>query len=68
MNIIAENSWQPLTQTNQILIQKWEALQHARQHGSEKEILAAEMQYLCALQNVVSVVQIAVSPASRKSA
>ena len=68
MNIIAENSWQPLTQTNQILIQKWEALQHARQHGNEKEILAAEMQYLCALQNVVSVVQISVSPASRKSA
>lgn len=67
MNIISEKSWQVLTQTNQTLIQKWEALQHAHQHGNEKEILAAEMQYLCALQNVVSVVQIAVSPAGRKS-
>ena len=67
MNIISENSWQTITETNQTLIQKWEALQHARQHGNAKETLSAEMQYLSALQNLNTIVQIAVSPARRKS-
>ena len=67
MNIIFQNSWQTITETNQTLIQKWEALQHARQHGNAKETLSAEMQYLSALQNLNTSVQIAVSPARRKS-
>ena len=67
MNIIFQNSWQTITEKNQILIQKWEALQHARQRGNAKETLSAEMQYLSALQNLNTSVQIAVSPARRKS-
>ena len=67
MNIIFQNSWQTITEKNQLLIQKWEALQHARQRGNAKETLSAEMQYLSALQNLNTIVQIAVSPARRKS-
>ena len=67
MNIIFESNWQTITEKNQLLIQKWEALQHARQHGNAKETLSAEMQYLSALQNLNTIVQIAVSPARRKS-
>ena len=67
MNIIFEHSWQTITEKNQLLIQKWEALQHARQRGNAKETLSAEMQYLSALQNLNTSVQIAVSPARRKS-
>lgn len=68
MNIISDKNWEPLEKMNQVLIQKWEALKHAWQEGEAQEILSAEMAYLSALQNVVSVVQIAVSPVNRKSA
>ena len=67
MNIIAENSWQTIADTHQTLIQKWEALQHARQHGNAKETLSAEMQYLSALQNLNTVVEGALSAANLRS-
>ena len=63
--IISKKDWETLEKMNQTLIQKWEALQHTHQHGNEKEVLAAEMQYLCALQNVNSIVEIAINPANR---
>lgn len=52
MNIISDKHWESLEKRNQVLIQKWEALQHARQEGEAQEILLAEMAYLSALQNV----------------
>ena len=67
MNIISDKHWESLKKRNQVLIQKWEALQHAWQEGEAQEILLAEMAYLSALQNVNSIVEAAVSPASRKS-
>lgn len=67
MNLISDKDWESLEKMNQVLIQKWEALQHVRKKGKRKEIIEAEMQYLSALQNLNAVVEIAVSPASRKS-
>ena len=67
MNIISDKHWESLKKRNQVLIEKWEALQHARQEGKGQEILLAEMAYLSALQNVNATVQIAVSPANRKA-
>ena len=67
MNLISENSWQTVTQTNQTLIQKWEALQRARKRGNAKETLSAEMQYLSALQNLNAVVEIALSAANLRN-
>lgn len=68
MNIISNKDWEMVTDKNRTLIEKWQALQYAHQHGSEKEILTAEMQYLSALQNLNAVVEVALSEASRKSA
>lgn len=67
MNIISENSWQTVTEKNQTLIQKWEALQRARRKGNAKETLAAEMQYLSALQNLNAVIEIALSAANLRN-
>lgn len=64
--IITKKDWETLEKMNQTLIQKWEALTHARRKGKTKEIIASEMQYLCALQNVNATVEIAVSLPSRK--
>ena len=65
--IITKKDWETLEKMNQTLIQKWEALTYARKQGNTKEIIAAEMQYLSALQNLNSIVEIAINPASRKS-
>ena len=67
MNLISENSWQTVTEKNQTLIQRWEALQHARQQGNAKETLSAEMQYLSALQNLNAVIEIALSAANLRN-
>ena len=67
MNIISHKHWESLEKMNQVLIEKWEALQHARKKGKGKKIIEAERQYLSALQNLNSIVEAAVSPASRKS-
>ena len=64
MRLISEKHLQTLGKMNQVSIQKWNALVHTRQKGNDGEILAAEMQYLSALQNLNSVAQGAVSPAS----
>ena len=64
MSLISDKNLHTLGKMNQVLIQKWNALVHARQKGNDGEILAAEMQYLSALQNLNSVAQGAVSPAS----
>lgn len=63
--IIRKKDWEILEKMNQEMIQKWEALTHAYRKGKTKEIIAAEMQYLCALQNVNATVEIAVSPTGR---
>ena len=65
MPLISEKHLQTLGKMNQALIQKWNALVHARQKGNDGEILAAEMKYFSALQNLNSVAQGAVSPASK---
>lgn len=64
--IITNKDWETLEKMNQTLIQKWEALTHTRKQAKKKEIIAAEMQYLSALQNLHAVVQVAVSPVGKK--
>lgn len=67
MNIISHKHWESLKKMNRVLIQKWEALQHARKQGKGKEIIEAEMQYLSALQNLNAVVEIALSTAKLRN-
>ncbi len=64
--IITKKDWETLEKMNQTLIQKSETLTHIRKNGKKNEIIAAEMQYLSALQNVHAVVQVAVSPVRKK--
>ena len=66
MHLISEKDWHSLRDTNQTLIEKWEALQHAHQIGNANTILNAEMQYFSALQNLNTLVEIALSAASQK--
>ena len=61
MNIVSHKHWESLEKMNQVLIQRWEVLQHARKKGKRKEIIEAEMQYLSALQIGVYQVRIALS-------
>lgn len=66
MRILSDQDWHELEEKNRSLGARWIDLQRARQRGNTKEILKAEMQYLSALQNLNSIVEIAVNPARRK--
>ena len=67
MCILSHQDWHELEEKNRALGARWIDLQRARQRGNTKDILKAEMRYLSALQNLNSIVEIAVNPASRKS-